>query len=109
MVVRTGVAVSNGVDPCVGLALAHGTGLVSVLLGTVPLAYGLRGQGGFIMSDGYRKPAHAGTTRGSGVQVTGLTKLIHGREVLSGVSVTVPAGMTVGLFRGRAPLGLYPS
>ena len=33
MVVRTGVAVSNGVDPCVGLALARGTGLVSVLLG----------------------------------------------------------------------------
>lgn len=43
MVVRTGVAVSNGVDPCVGLALARGTGLVSVLLGTVLLAYGLRG------------------------------------------------------------------
>ncbi len=35
--------------------------------------------------------------RGSGVQVMGLTKLIHGREVLSGVSVTVSAGMTVGL------------
>ena len=49
------------------------------------------------MSDRYRKPAHAGTTRGSGAQVMGLTKLIHGREVLSGVSVTVSAGMTVGL------------
>ena len=33
MVARTGVAVSNGTDPCAGLALALGTGLVSVLLG----------------------------------------------------------------------------
>lgn len=50
------------------------------------------------MSDRYRKPAHAGATRGSGAQVMGLTKLIHGREVLSDVFVTVSAGMTVGLF-----------
>lgn len=56
------------------------------------------------MSDEYRKPAHAGATRGSGAQVTGLTKLIHGREVLSDVSITVSAGMTVGLFGARPRL-----
>ena len=49
------------------------------------------------MSDRHQRPAHAGATRGSDVQVMGLTKLIHGREVLSDVSVTVSAGMTVGL------------
>lgn len=34
----------------------------------------------------------------------GLTKLIHGREVLSDVFVTVSAGMTVGLFGARSRL-----
>lgn len=42
--------------------------------------------------------------RGSGAQVMGLTKLIHGREVLSDVFVTVSAGMTVGLFGARSRL-----
>lgn len=56
------------------------------------------------MSDRYRKPAYAGATCGGGARVMGLTKLIHGREVLSDVFVTVSAGMTVGLFGARSRL-----
>ena len=53
------------------------------------------------MSDRYRKPAYAGATCGGGARVMGLTKLIHGRKVLSDVFITVSAGMTVGLFGAR--------
>lgn len=56
------------------------------------------------MSDRYRKPTYAGATCGGGAQVMDLTKLIHGRKVLSDVSVTVSAGMTVGLFGARPRL-----